>query len=720
MSIIANDRTQSILSRLQQVKPTGAGKWSACCPSHNDKTPSLSISTGNDGRTLVNCFSGCTTENIVAALGLKMVDLFPPSDRPQPANRNPAPRTYPTWDAAIRAVGHHLGTPSGTWEYCDATGDMVAVVGRWDGTEGKTFRPASRHGDAWRIGDPPGKWPIYRLPAVMASDGPVYVTEGERCADMAGRLGLIATTSAHGAQSPGKSDWSPLAGRDVIILPDADPAGAKYAGTVAAILTGLTPPARVKIVALPGMTDGEDIVDFVARREEDGHDDPEVVQEIRDLAKLIAWAKPQPPESVFQMVATTSPDWHAQPAVSESAPPPQPPQRVGWTWSAVDSTAFAERAKKPEWLVKQILVKGQPAIGGGPKKSLKTSILADLVISLGSGTSFLGTFPVPRRVRTAILSGESGEWTLYETACRICAAKGIPMTREAVDVLWDFCLPQLSNLEDLTELRRGLERDRVEVLVLDPVYLCLLGAGSTAQAANLFEIGPLLASVSRVCRDVGCTPILLHHARKNLTNPHSPMDLEDLSHAGFQEFARQWLLVNRMLPYVPGSGRHELWLSAGGSVGFSSLYSLSIDEGVIADDFSGRKWEVSVTNASDAIDQLQSSKAEEKEKKADAAKKKKNQAADTRFLMTLDKIDPGQAGVTVRSVRDHLGWSGDATRTTVARLTDEGIIVAIDVIATNAAGHNRTAPGIRRSPVDPIASGTTGTNSGFLPLCPGP
>lgn len=47
------------------------------CPSHDDTSPSLSVSTGDDGRILVHCFAGCTAEEITDALGLHVRDLFP-------------------------------------------------------------------------------------------------------------------------------------------------------------------------------------------------------------------------------------------------------------------------------------------------------------------------------------------------------------------------------------------------------------------------------------------------------------------------------------------------------------------------------------------------------------------------------------------------------------------------------------------------------------------
>lgn len=77
-----------LIARLEGVKRSGKG-YVARCPAHEDRTPSLSLREGDDGRVLLHCHGGCTTAAVVAALGLSMADLFPPSDRPcRPA---PAP-----------------------------------------------------------------------------------------------------------------------------------------------------------------------------------------------------------------------------------------------------------------------------------------------------------------------------------------------------------------------------------------------------------------------------------------------------------------------------------------------------------------------------------------------------------------------------------------------------------------------------------------------------
>ncbi len=68
---------EPILARLEKVRSTGPLRWSACCPAHQDKTPSLAVREMPDGRVLIHCFSGCSAMDIVGAIGLELSDLMP-------------------------------------------------------------------------------------------------------------------------------------------------------------------------------------------------------------------------------------------------------------------------------------------------------------------------------------------------------------------------------------------------------------------------------------------------------------------------------------------------------------------------------------------------------------------------------------------------------------------------------------------------------------------
>ena len=67
----------NIINRLDRVKSTGNGKFLACCPAHDDRSPSLSIRETDDGRVLLHCFAGCDAESVLSALSLEFSDLYP-------------------------------------------------------------------------------------------------------------------------------------------------------------------------------------------------------------------------------------------------------------------------------------------------------------------------------------------------------------------------------------------------------------------------------------------------------------------------------------------------------------------------------------------------------------------------------------------------------------------------------------------------------------------
>lgn len=283
----------------------------------------------------------------------------------------------------------------------------------------------------------------------------------------------------------------------------------------------------------------------------------------------------------------------------------EPAKDTGFKFEPIASTDFVAREYKREWLVKNILVAGQPVIVGGAKKSLKTSVLVDLAISLGSGTPFLDRWET-KQAKTAIISGESGEATIQETANRICKSKEIKLADNSTD--WFFRLPKLSKAEELRTLSQGLARGKYEYVIIDPLYLCLL-AGSTHEAKNLFDMGGVLYEVGLAIQDAGCIPILCHHARKNIG--YNLPELDDLSMAGVAEFARQWILLGRRSRFVEATGTHELYMCVGGSAGHSGAWGIDIHEGLLGEDFTGKKWQVQILS----MESLEKEKEEKKERK---------------------------------------------------------------------------------------------------------
>ena len=294
---------ERVLSRLQGVRRCGKG-WEARCPAHEDRTPSLSVHEGIDGRVLLCCHAGCEFTAVVAALGLKPRDLF----NGEPVKIGQSSRSS-SW--RIRA----------TYDYRDVDGQLRFQVCRLQPTpqEPKPFRQRRRHDGRWvwglRKGDyklrahgaytrlhgkkesregavelPAVERILYRLPEVMGaieSGEWILVCEGEKDADNAADLGLATTTFAGGAGKWHVSCSRLLQGARVALVPDNDPAGRKGAAKIAASLKAEG--VHVHLIDLGGTAKGYDLSDWI----EEQRLKDRACEEIRDelLARIEASAK---------------------------------------------------------------------------------------------------------------------------------------------------------------------------------------------------------------------------------------------------------------------------------------------------------------------------------------------------------------------------------------------------------------------------------------------
>ncbi|MBX9681318.1 MAG: AAA family ATPase [Gemmataceae bacterium] len=398
------------------------------------------------------------------------------------------------------------------------------------------------------------------------------------------------------------------------------------------------------------------------------------------------------------------------------APAASPPPQRGFRFEPINSKQLEEADLTPRWLVQKVLVAGQNCIVGAPKKCLKTSTSIDLAISLATGTPWLGQFACPTPERVVLLSGESGEFTIRETARRVCLHKGLELA--TVDVHWLFRLPRLALAAEIDELRRGLLALGATVCIIDPLYLCLL-AGSEAKASNLFDMGPLLLAVGDACKSAGCTPILLHHTSKpSQTKYEDPPELEDLAFAGIPEFARQWILFKRRMRYEPGSGLHQLWLAVGGSVGHGGLWGLDVDEGVLNESFGGRHWKPTILSAAEARQEVRSGKETSQDARQTSKKERQHKDNEAKFMAAFEKLSSqlgpdgkplGWAGT--RKVRDKARLSSTMADRVLAGLIEEGILEEFDhsLEKPNPRNPKKTIVSAFKALRRPVAA-TTGTN----------
>lgn len=168
-----------------------------------------------------------------------------------------------------------LGPYTGKWDYLDRQGRLIACVYRYDPPEGKQFRPWDVKVRAWKAPDPR---PLYNQPGIALADAVVLV-EGEKAAQALIDKGICATTAMNGANAPvEKTDWSPLAHKQVLVWPDHDAPGLAYAEAAARAVTQagaasvaiLRPPAfkPEKWDAADAVTEGFDIAGFMETAEQ--------------------------------------------------------------------------------------------------------------------------------------------------------------------------------------------------------------------------------------------------------------------------------------------------------------------------------------------------------------------------------------------------------------------------------------------------------------------
>jgi hypothetical protein len=350
------------------------------------------------------------------------------------------------------------------------------------------------------------------------------------------------------------------------------------------------------------------------------------------------------------------------------------------------SLEFSETEFNRHYLIKRVLAAEQPCIIGGPKKCLKTSVLADLAISLGTGTPFLShpDFLVPNRVKVCFLSGESGGFTLQETAQRVCDQRGFELS--SVDALWGLELPQLANPVHLDVIAETIEQEQIEVLIIDPAYLCLLSGTSNVNPGDVFAMGSILKEVGELGERTGCTIVIAHHTRKkDRTSRFKPTDLEDLAMSGFAEWARQWIMLGRTGEYL-SDGHHELWLNIGGSAGHGGSYALSVDEGVANDDGGGRVWEPRVEYASEFVERSKEDAEQRKRDKADGRWQQKLAA----LRDTLKRFPDGETKSVLRGACTPQPTARDF-EVLMAELIKQGGVGACDVVKNGVS-----YPGFKR------------------------
>lgn len=196
------------------------GDRAACqAPGHSANDRSVSVKRGR-GCTLLFSHAGEDKEDVLAALGLSVADLFD--------NRQGVDYVYPDGRVVHRMADKHFRQ----------TGHTKGAA-------------------------------LYRLDELPDDrSATVYVVEGEKDADTLALHGVATVSAAMGAKNPDKADWTPLAGRPIVVVVDDDSAGREWAGKVSELLTPIASAitfvkAREGKDASDHLTAGHAVTDFV-------------------------------------------------------------------------------------------------------------------------------------------------------------------------------------------------------------------------------------------------------------------------------------------------------------------------------------------------------------------------------------------------------------------------------------------------------------------------
>lgn len=309
------------------------------------------------------------------------------------------------------------GRPDASWEYRDDAGQLLGVIYRFtNSTGGKEVLPcvyAQRHESnhrEWRWMALPEPRPLY-LRGPRRPELPLLIVEGEKCADAADAMlhdELEVNSWSGGGKAVKKTDWSPIAGRDVILWADADgkrykegheregelmpeteQPGMKAMEEIAKLLRGQDNRVTFVNIPQPGeVEDGWDIFDLIAA----GATKDEVMAWVTSLRVPAVAADPAPHAPAAPAVDSEVPDWFDQ---------------VNAAGAAADVPAGARGRNKAQ--VRAMLIGA--GIGGvkGCRENVFTVMQNDPRLIGLVGLDLFSGLQVKRR--STPWASELGEWT---------------------------------------------------------------------------------------------------------------------------------------------------------------------------------------------------------------------------------------------------------------------------------------------------------------------
>lgn len=477
------------VGRLEGAKQMGKG-WIARCPAHPDRNPSLKIDEGRDGRVLLKCHTGCDPRAIVTALGLTLSDLYP--DQPNGNGHHPDAGVHPhgyrvDGRGAVAVVETEQSSdnttdwrPVAEYVYHAYDGEPAVKVERrepavqLEGKRRKRFVQFRWNGSGWLPGlEGVVHKPLYRLPELtdaLADSREVLIVEGEKDCDTAASLGYSATTNLGGSGGWRPEYASLFTGASVLILPDNDRPGHKWAEAVgsACVLHG----ASVRMAAVPLDREGADLTDWVqsgATRE--------------DVDRLVARARAWKP--------------------GDPIPAPPKPSRF-----RVYSPSDLETLSDLKWLAHGIFpMRSMLCLTGAPGCG-KSFVALALALSIATGEPWLGT--EVHKGPILYVAGEGGVGFKKRVAAW-CEMYGADPAATPAHFILEAA--NLFGTDDVTHVLRACEAlpSAPALVVFDTLHRSMTGGDENSAQ----DMGMVLARADRIKHETDASVLFVHHNRKD-------------------------------------------------------------------------------------------------------------------------------------------------------------------------------------------------------------
>ena len=400
------------------------------------------------------------------------------------------------------------------YDYQAPDGTLLYQVVREDPKRFPQRRPDGKGGWVWNL-DGVRRVP-YRLPELLAAslDQVVYIVEGEKDVEALRRLGLVATCNPGGAAQPGQRSKWPLefgehfAGRDVVVIPDNDLAGAAHAEAVVRSLGGKA--SGIRLLKLPDLPPKGDVSDWL----DAGGDLDHLEQLLRDLPEAEPIGPPSPSDEEAQSSAG-----------QESKQQPSSESLV-----LVDPRTLAGMPIPPrEWIVEDWLPFGHVTLSYGDGGVGKTLLAQQLMTACASGAYWCGL--TTRRCRVFGLFCEDDAAEVHRRQDRINAALGVDWG-DLGDMRW-ACAVGADNVlvrfeadgswHTTPRFDQVLQAARdfgAQLLVLDTAADTFGGNENDRQQVRAF-LGPVL---TKLARDIGGAVLLNAHPSRSGLSTSGDMD----------------------------------------------------------------------------------------------------------------------------------------------------------------------------------------------------